>query len=174
MNDSTANGNSNAPTPSGGEERHPPQDPPSLPDQTVISQRPVAGPEDFYHSLPFLEMARHLIGKQLDHFVLDELVGGGGMGAVFRGRDLRLDRVVAVKVIPNARRDSETQRRFRVEAQSAAKLDHPNIARVYYVGESDRGPTSSLNSSKGSIFAISLPNVVRLALMIRLLHQTNR
>ncbi len=119
-------------------------------------------------------MARHLIGKQLDHFVLDELVGGGGMGAVFRGRDLRLDRVVAVKVIPNARRDSETQRRFRVEAQSAAKLDHPNIARVYYVGESDPWSYIVFEFIEGINLRDLVPNVVRLALMIRLLYQTNR
>ena len=60
------------------------------------------------------------------------------MGAVFRGRDLRLDRIVAIKVIPASKRDAETLRRFRLEAQSAARLDHPNIARVYYVGEAER------------------------------------
>jgi eukaryotic-like serine/threonine-protein kinase len=80
----------------------------------------------------------YLIGQQLDHFLIDELVGTGGMGAVFRGHDLRLDRVVAIKVVPIIDRDAETMRRFRFEAQSAAKLDHPNIARVYYVGETDR------------------------------------
>lgn len=111
---------------------------PASTDKTVISQQPVAGPEEFFHSLPIVEMARILVGKQLDHFVLDELVGGGGMGAVFRGRDLRLERVVAIKVIPAAKRDAETLRRFRVEAQSAARLDHPNIARVYYVGEAEQ------------------------------------
>ncbi len=59
------------------------------------------------------------------------------MGAVFRASDTRLDREVAVKVIPNLGRDLESMRRFQVEAQSAAKLDHPHIARVYYVGETD-------------------------------------
>ncbi len=106
-----------------------------LQDKTVISQRPIATAEAFYHPVVVAELAKVLVGKQLDHFFLDELVGGG-MGAVFRGRDNRLDRTVAVKVIPSARCDAETLRRFRVEAQSAAKLDHPNIARVYYVGES--------------------------------------
>jgi serine/threonine protein kinase len=81
--------------------------------------------------------AEILLGKQLDHFLIESLVGTGGMGAVFRGRDLRLDRVVAIKVVPIADRDADAMRRFRFEAQSAAKLDHPNIARVYYVGETD-------------------------------------
>lgn len=116
---------------------HPAQ-PEVIPDEkTVISRKPVAPPEAFYSALPTNDLQRLLTGKQLDHFILDEFVGGGGMGAVFRGRDLRLDRIIAIKVVPSARRDAETLRRFRMEAQSAAKLDHPNIARVYYVGEAE-------------------------------------
>ncbi len=107
-------------------------------DQTVISQRPVAAPEEFYRTMPLSELAAMLEGRQLDHFAVDQMIGGGGMGAVFRGRDLRLDRIVAIKVIPAAKRDPETLRRFRLEAQAAAKLDHPNIARVYYVGEAEQ------------------------------------
>lgn len=107
-------------------------------DRTVISQRPVAAPEEFYRSMPLSELAAMLEGRQLDHFAVEQMIGGGGMGAVFRGRDLRLDRVVAIKVIPASKRDAETLRRFRLEAQAAAKLDHPNIARVYYVGEAEQ------------------------------------
>ncbi len=107
-------------------------------DRTVISQRPVAAPEEFYRSMPLSELAAMLEGRQLDHFAVEQMIGGGGMGAVFRGRDLRLDRIVAIKVIPASRRDAETLRRFRLEAQAAAKLDHPNIARVYYVGEAEQ------------------------------------
>jgi serine/threonine-protein kinase len=69
---------------------------------------------------------------------LIEFVGGGGMGAVFRATDARLGRTVAVKVLSRYHTDDETIRRFRNEAQSAARLDHPNIARVHYVGE-DQG-----------------------------------
>jgi serine/threonine protein kinase len=58
------------------------------------------------------------------------------MGAVFRGRDLRLQRTVAIKVVPAAEANLESLQRFQLEAQSAAKLDHPNIARVFDVGES--------------------------------------
>lgn len=81
------------------------------------------------------EVANSLVGQQLDHFRIDTLVGIGGMGAVFRGEDLRLNREVAIKAVALEGRDPEAMRRFRFEAQSAAKLDHPNIARVYYVGE---------------------------------------
>ena len=115
-----------------------PQVPVSDSEKTVISQRPVAAPEEFYRSMPLAELAGLLEGKQLDHFQVEQLIGGGGMGAVFRGRDLRLDRIVAIKVIPASKRDADTLRRFRLEAQSAARLDHPNIARVYYVGEAER------------------------------------
>jgi eukaryotic-like serine/threonine-protein kinase len=114
------------------------QSPVSQSEKTVISQRPVAAPEEFYRSMPLSELAGLLEGKQLDHFQVDQMIGGGGMGAVFRGRDLRLDRIVAIKVIPASKRDADTLRRFRLEAQSAARLDHPNIARVYYVGEAER------------------------------------
>lgn len=81
------------------------------------------------------EVARVLLGHHLDHFALEMMIGGGGMGAVFRARDTRLDRTVAIKVIPRVGDDAELQRRFRNEAQSAARLDHPNIARVYDVGQ---------------------------------------
>lgn len=107
-------------------------------DKTKVSERPVAAPAEFYRSMPLAELAGMLEGKRLDHFTVEQMIGGGGMGAVFRGRDLRLDRLVAIKVIPGSKRDPETLRRFRLEAQAAARLDHPNIARVYYVGEAEQ------------------------------------
>ena len=105
--------------------------------QDVLLDAPSLAPsqDKSFSSLGFRQTASQLLGQQLDHFLIESLVGTGGMGAVFRGRDLKLDRDVAIKVVPNADRDDEAMRRFRVEAQSAAKLDHPNIARVYYVGE---------------------------------------
>jgi serine/threonine protein kinase len=114
------------------------------PEKTVIRQdellevpgQPLA-PDKPFSMVGFRQSASHLLGQQLDHFLIESLVGTGGMGAVFRGRDMKLDREVAIKVVPIADRGAEGMRRFRVEAQSAAKLDHPNIARVYYVGETD-------------------------------------
>jgi serine/threonine protein kinase len=106
-------------------------------DRTIIAQAPIAGADEFFATGTVASLARVLIGQALDHYRLHELIGGGGMGAVFRASDTRLDREVAVKVIPNLGRDMETIRRFRVEAQSAAKLDHPHIARVYHVGETE-------------------------------------
>ena len=81
------------------------------------------------------DVGRALQGAQLEHFLLEEFVGGGGMGAVFRATDEKLGRTVAVKVLSRNRKDVDSLRRFKNEAQSAARLDHPNIARVFYVGE---------------------------------------
>lgn len=110
-----------------------------VPDEaTVISRQPplALGPLP-PPTLPQL-LGQTLAGTRLEHYELNEFVGGGGMGAVFRATDTRLGRTVAVKVLSRDHSDEETLRRFRNEAQSAARLDHPNIARVYDVGE-DRG-----------------------------------
>ena len=111
------------------------------PEKTVIRRDELldgpAQPNGPFSMVGFRQSASQLIGQQLDHFLIESLVGTGGMGAVFRGRDTKLDREVAIKVVPIADRGAEAMRRFRIEAQSAAKLDHPNIARVYYVGETE-------------------------------------
>ncbi len=78
-------------------------------------------------------------GSQLGHFAIEDRIGAGGMGAVFRALDTRLQRVVALKVLaPGQSRDRAAVLRFQNEARAAARLDHENIARVYYFGE-DRG-----------------------------------
>ncbi len=117
-----------------------PGDPRGKPDagKTVISQRPPASLPVFKRASTPYEMGRTLEGERLGHFQLEEFVGGGGMGAVFRATDVTLGRTVAVKVVSRNQTDEETLRRFSNEATSAARLDHPNIARVYYVGE-DKG-----------------------------------
>ncbi len=66
---------------------------------------------------------------------LDQLLGRGGMGAVYRARDMRLDRLVAVKVVrAELLGDVEARRRFRREAQIVARLQHPSIVAVYDYG----------------------------------------
>jgi serine/threonine protein kinase len=78
-------------------------------------------------------------GRRLGHFELIEAVGAGGMAAVLRARDLELGRIVALKILPpEAARDPENVTRFKQEARAAAKLDHENVARVYFCGE-DQG-----------------------------------
>ncbi len=83
--------------------------------------------------------AESLKGKKLAHFELIEPIGVGGMAAVIRANDLQLGRIVALKILPPEMAvDPENISRFRQEARSAAKLDHENIARVYFCGE-DQG-----------------------------------
>jgi serine/threonine protein kinase len=75
-------------------------------------------------------------------YELDGVVGRGGMAEVYRARDIRLDRVVAVKTLrEDLARDQTFQARFRREAQSAASLNHPSIVAVYDTGEDNLGPT---------------------------------
>jgi beta-lactam-binding protein with PASTA domain/tRNA A-37 threonylcarbamoyl transferase component Bud32 len=75
-------------------------------------------------------------------YELDGIVGRGGMAEVFRARDIRLDRTVAVKTLrDDLARDPTFQARFRREAQSAASLNHPSIVAVYDTGEDQLGPT---------------------------------
>jgi len=72
--------------------------------------------------------------------VLDAL-GSGGMGEVYRARDMRLGRTVALKVLPSSfSRDEERLRRFEQEARAAGALNHPNVLSVYDVGRQDGTP----------------------------------
>jgi serine/threonine protein kinase len=74
-------------------------------------------------------------GDRLGAFVLEEAIGAGGMGAVFRAHDDQLDRTVALKILPpELARDPEAVRRFYQEGRAAARLDHENIARAYAIG----------------------------------------
>lgn len=81
------------------------------------------------------DIGRVLEGTMLGPYRLDRFIGGGGMGAVFQALDTTLHRTVAIKVLAHHHSDNEENlRRFRNEAQSAARLDHENIGRVYAVG----------------------------------------
>src|SRR5450755_2232276 len=74
-------------------------------------------------------------------YELDGIVGRGGMAEVYRARDIRLDRIVAVKTLrEDLARDQTFQARFRREAQSAASLNHPSIVAVYDTGDDNDGP----------------------------------
>ncbi len=113
--------------------------PPVPGDQTVISKKTQLSAKQTVNLPPPIDSGRLRPGDKLGHYELLEFVGGGGMGRVFRALDTKLDRHVAVKVLPCEQvADPETLQRFRNEARSAARLDHDNIARAYDLGE-DRG-----------------------------------
>src|SRR2546427_4375807 len=86
-------------------------------------------------------------GDTLGAYKVLDLVGRGGMGEVYRARDARLKRDVAIKVLPRAfAADPERLRRFEQEARSAAALNHPNIIVIYDIGHEHMqgwGPSSS-------------------------------
>ena len=73
-----------------------------------------------------------LIGKTLDRYKILSLLGEGGMGAVYKARDLTLQREVAIKIMHSQfARQKNFQERFLQEARTAAHLDHPGIVQVY-------------------------------------------
>ena len=81
-----------------------------------------------------------LIGKKLEgRYLLESLVGVGGMANVYKGRDLKTDAVVAVKILREEfSQNTELVRRFKNESKAISILDHPNIVKVYDVSVTDR------------------------------------
>src|SRR5688572_15430847 len=77
-------------------------------------------------------------GKLLDRYVIHSMLGEGGMGEVYLAQDKKLDRKVALKILPvDLAANQDRMRRFVQEAKAAAALNHPNIAHIYEIGESD-------------------------------------
>jgi len=76
--------------------------------------------------------------EAIAHYRILRLLGAGGMGQVFLAQDTRLDRPVALKVLPREMaKDQERMRRFAREARAASGLSHPGVAQVHDVGEAD-------------------------------------
>jgi serine/threonine protein kinase/TolB-like protein/Tfp pilus assembly protein PilF len=114
-----------------------------------------------------------MIGQKLSHYEIIEKLGEGGMGEVYRARDTRLDRDVALKVLPEElARDPERRKRFEREAKAVAALKHPNIVTIHSVEEADgvhfitmelvEGKTLAQNIPKGGLdldrfFEVALP-----------------
>lgn len=81
-----------------------------------------------------------MIGKKISHYKIIEKIGEGGMGDVYKARDLRLDRLVALKFLSQDRKfKSDSKKRFKHEAKAASALDHINIGTIYDIDETPDG-----------------------------------
>jgi Protein kinase domain len=90
-------------------------------------------------SSPSAAMAGFAPGARISGYLLEEQIGRGGMAVVFRARDERLNRLVALKILaPVLAEDDAFRQRFILESQAAAAVDDPNIIPVYEAGEADR------------------------------------
>jgi len=91
-------------------------------------------------------------GTRLGPYEISTLLGAGGMGEVYRARDTKLNRDVALKILPDAfASDPDRLARFTREAQTLASLNHPNIAHIYGLDRQDATSFTSWNSSRSRI-----------------------
>ena len=108
----------------------------------------------------------------LGHFEVLELLGAGGMGEVYRARDQRLERDVALKVLaPRLLADARSVARFAREARAASALNHPNIVTVYDIGDSSDGAFIAMELVRGETLAHRMKSVQSLTECIEVLRQ---
>src|SRR5580765_3532658 len=94
------------------------------------------------------------IGSTLGPYEISALAGRGGMGEVYRARDSKLKRTVAIKVLPaEFAHDPERVQRFQQEAEALAALNHPNIAAIYALEEANATPFLVLEFVEGETLA---------------------
>jgi eukaryotic-like serine/threonine-protein kinase len=80
-------------------------------------------------------------GTKLGPYEIQSLIGAGGMGEVYRAHDSRLDRTVAIKILPASySADRDRLQRFAQEARAAAALNHPNILSIFDIGDHQGSP----------------------------------
>ena len=128
---------------------------PPVDEYWVAAGGPTTKPTDVLEE----ETLESVVGKTIGHYRVLHLVGGGGMGIVYKAIDLKLGRNVALKLLPpELASDSKALRRFEGEARAASSLNHPNISTIYDIVEYEDQPVIVMEFLEGQTLRERLHN----------------